>query len=127
VQKSYHSFYTYLVEQLDFTKLTGGTAKASDDLLWRILVYLPPSTEYLAQASTYTGSAYLLHSFRLEKKILLEKSIGELLGKEATLSSPPRFAQLSMKDQSSVFDLIVYQILLQNLSPSKEEIHQLSI
>ena len=122
---TYHSFYTYLVEQLDFTKLSGGTAKAYYDLLWRILGYLPPSGEYLAQASTYTASAYLLHSFRLEKKNLLEKAIGEFLGKEATLSTPPRFAQLSTKDESSVFDLIVYHILLQNLSPTKEEIHQL--
>ena len=57
---SYHSFSTYLVEQLDFTKLTGGTAKASDDLLWIILVYLPPSTEYLGQASTSKGKCVSL-------------------------------------------------------------------
>ena len=126
---TYPSFYTALVEQLDFTRLLGraaDTVKVYYDLLWRILGYLPPSADYLARASTSTNGVDLLHSLRLEKKILVEKAIVEFLGKETTLSTAPRFAQLlTKKDQASLFDLIVYQILLQNLSPSKEEIPQL--
>ena len=126
---SYHSFYTYLVEQLDFTKLTGGTAKASGDLLWRILGYLPPSVEYLGHASTYTDSGVSVAFISIGE----EDSSGEIHRRIALRKKQHCLVHLVSLNcrrkttQSSVFDLIVYQILLQNLSPSKEEIHQLSI
>ena len=47
-----------------------------------ILGVLPPSKEYLNHAAEHTASVHLLHLYRLEKKILAEKTMREFLGEE---------------------------------------------
>ncbi|CAF3538830.1 unnamed protein product [Rotaria sp. Silwood1] len=125
----YNQFYNYLIEQLDFTKinkegLSNTLFKQYYDLLWRILGYLPPSNEFLENMDTYTDTTYLLHLFRLEKKILQDKYIKEFLSKDITFTNIQWFKNIDKKSYS-LFDLIVYQILLQNLTSTSEEINYL--
>ncbi|CAF5030501.1 unnamed protein product, partial [Rotaria sp. Silwood1] len=125
----YNQFYNYLIEQLDFTKinkegLSNTLFKQYYDLLWRILGYLPPSNEFLENMDTYTDTTYLLHLFRLEKKILQDKYIKEFLSKDITFTNIQWFKNIDKKSYS-LFDLIVYQILLQNLTSTSEEINHL--
>ncbi|CAF1322792.1 unnamed protein product, partial [Rotaria sordida] len=125
----YNQFYNYLIEQLDFTKinregLSNTLFKQYYDLLWRILGYLPPSNEFLENMNTYNETTYLLHLFRLEKKIINDKYIKEFLSKEITFTNIEWFKNLNKKSYS-LFDLIVYQMLLQNLTSTSEEINNL--
>ncbi|CAF4877991.1 unnamed protein product, partial [Rotaria sp. Silwood2] len=94
------------------------------DLLWRILGFLPPSNEFLENMNTYNETTHLLHLFRLEKKIIHDKYIKEFLSKEITFTNIQWFKNIDKKSYS-LFDLIVYQILLQNLSSTSEEINPL--
>ena len=124
----YNRFYDYLIKQLDFTRinkedLTNTAIKQYYDLLWRILGYLPPSNEFLEQMNTYTDTTHLLHLFRLEKRILQDKHITEFLAKEISFKDIQWFQSLTQTTHST-FDLIVYQILLQNLSSTSDEINR---
>lgn len=94
------------------------------DLLWRILGYLPPSNEFLENMSTYTETTYLLHLFRFEKKLINDKHITDFLGKEISFKDIQWFKTITKKSHS-LFDLIVYQILFQNLTSTSDELNQL--
>jgi hypothetical protein len=93
------------------------------DLLWRVLGCLPPSIDYLDRLSTYTHSAHLLHSIRLEKMILREKSTIDFLGKDLHVSDVDQCRSIDT-NELSLFDLLVYQIRLRHLSPSMDDIHR---
>lgn len=94
------------------------------DLLWRILGYLPPSNEFLENMNTYTETTYLLHLFRFEKKLINDKHIKDFLSKEIIFKDIQWFKNITEKTHS-LFDLIVYQILFQNLTSTSEEINSL--
>jgi hypothetical protein len=94
------------------------------DLLWRILGYLPPSNEFLENMNTNTETTHLLHLFRVEKKLILDKHITDFLSKEITFKDIQWFKNSTNKGHS-LFDLIVYQILFQNLTSTSEEINDL--
>jgi len=74
--------------------------------------------------NTYIETTYLLHLFRCEKKLIQDKHITDFLSKEITFKDIQWFKNFNKKSYS-IFDLIVYQILLQNLSSTSEEINQL--
>ncbi|CAF3628387.1 unnamed protein product [Adineta steineri] len=125
----YNKFYDYLIEQLDFTKinkdnLSNPILKQYYDILWRILGYLPPSNEFLENMPNHTKTTHLLHMFRLEKKILHDKHITDFLSKEISFKNIEWFTNIN-KHSSTLFDLIVYQILLQNLTSTSDEINHL--
>jgi hypothetical protein len=94
------------------------------DLLWRILGYLPPSNEFLENMNTYTETTHLLHLFRFEKKLIHDKYIKDFLSQEITFKDIQWFKNINKKTHS-LFDLIVYQILLQNLTSTSEEMNHL--
>jgi E3 ubiquitin-protein ligase UBR4 len=94
------------------------------DLLWRILGYLPPSNEFVENMNTYGDTAHLLHLFRFEKKLIQDKHISDFLSKEISFKEIQWFKHIH-EQTHSLFDLIVYQILFQNLSSTSEEINQL--
>ncbi|UJR08441.1 hypothetical protein I4U23_012711 [Adineta vaga] len=125
----YNQFYEHLIDQLDFTKinkegLSNTSVKQYYDLLWRILGYLPPSIQFLENMNTYTKTTHLLHIFRLEKKLIHDKHITDFLSKDITFKDIQWFKNIN-SNSLSLFDLIVYEILLQNLSSSSEEINRL--
>ncbi|CAM4878013.1 unnamed protein product [Rotaria socialis] len=125
----YNQFYSYLIEQLDFTKINkeginNTSLKKYYDLLWRILGYLPPSTEFLENMTNYSETTALLHLFRFEKKIIQDKYIKDFLGKEISFNNIQWFKNLN-NTSHSIFDLIVYQILLQTLTANSDEINRL--
>jgi hypothetical protein len=74
--------------------------------------------------NTYDDTAHLLHLFRFEKKLIQDKHISDFLSKEITFKDIQWFKHINEKIHS-LFDLIVYQILFQNLSSTSEEINQL--
>jgi hypothetical protein len=104
--------------------LASTSLKQYYELLWRILGYLPPSNEFLEKMNTYTETTYLLHLFRFEKKLIQDKHITDFLSKEIVFKDIQWFKNIN-KNPHSLFDLIVYQILLQKLSSTSEEINSL--
>ena len=125
----YNPFYDDLIKQLDFTKinkddLSPAAIKQYYDLLWRILGYLPPSIEFLDKLNTYTDTPSVLHLFRLEKKVLHDRHIKDFLGKEVSLKDV-QWIKAFEKKTFSPFDLLVYQILLQNLPPETTDVNRL--
>ena len=118
---SYPAFYSTLIERLDFTRPKA--KKTYQEFLWKILGFLPPPKEYLERVEQLTDSVHLLHLFRLEKKILGEKSMKEFFGDDFQLKEWKRFGVAAEKTSPwTLFDLVVYQILFQNLSASNEQI-----
>lgn len=74
--------------------------------------------------TSYTETTHLLHLFRIEKKIYQDKFVKDFLAKELSFDNIQWFKNLNKKSYS-VFDLIVYQILLQKLTANSEELNQL--
>jgi hypothetical protein len=103
---SYHSFYTSLVEQLDFTRLTGGRVKAYYNLLWRILGYLFHRRWNISVKHRRAQAVRVccIH-FNWRRRFLVD---------EATLSNFSRFTHLSKKEE--IYQL--YRIVLDQFQSS---------
>ena len=78
-------------------ELTNPLFKQYYDLLWRILGYLPPSSEFLENMNTYNETTHLLHLFRFEKKIINDKHITDFLSKEITFKDIQWFKNINQK------------------------------
>ena len=105
--------------------LSGALLKKYYELLWRILGCLPPSNEFLDNMNTYNETTYLLHLIRLEKKIIQDKYIKDFLSKDITFQPIQCFKNFTKTTTYSLFDLIVYQILIKNLSITSDELNNL--